>query len=276
MHHKSAFSLVELSIVLVILGLLVGGVLSGRSLIRAAELRGVMTEFQQWQTAINSFKAKYNALPGDMRNATQFWGQADSGTGGQCSAPATAIGTGKQTCNGNGDGEVTFGWMNSYEGMRFWQHLANAGLIEGIYAGIIGLADCPTGRNECQVAGVNVPASKTGGAWGFCSLNYNMGWQWDWGFGPHISIGRSYNSLCLGGEKNGNYNGGEPDGSFLTPEEAWSIDQKFDDGKAGVGMIRATRRGGCTDATSASGWQDAGYKLTDKAIKCALLFPYAF
>ena len=50
-----AFSLVELSIVLVILGLLTGGILAGQNLIRAAELRSVITEFKTYQTAVMTF-----------------------------------------------------------------------------------------------------------------------------------------------------------------------------------------------------------------------------
>lgn len=63
------FSLVELSIVLVILGLLTGGILAGQSLIRAAELRSVTTEYGRWVTAMHSFRDKYMAIPGDMRDA---------------------------------------------------------------------------------------------------------------------------------------------------------------------------------------------------------------
>ena len=72
---RAAFSLVELSIVLVILGLLTGGILTGQNLIRAAELRSVVTEFQTYQTAVMTFRDKYFALPGDMTNATDFWGE---------------------------------------------------------------------------------------------------------------------------------------------------------------------------------------------------------
>ena len=71
---RSAFSLVELSIVLVILGLLTGGILSGQSLIRAAELRSVTTEYSRYTAATYSFRDKYFALPGDMSNAESFWG----------------------------------------------------------------------------------------------------------------------------------------------------------------------------------------------------------
>ncbi len=55
----NAFSLVELSIVLVILGLLVGGVLSGQSLIRAAELRSITEDYARYVTATHTFKDKY-------------------------------------------------------------------------------------------------------------------------------------------------------------------------------------------------------------------------
>ena len=102
---RQAFSLVELSIVLVILGLLTGGILTGQNLIRAAELRSVTTQFQAFHTASMTFRDKYFAMPGDMRNATDFWGSAGgSGTiGDGCEA---AAGSGTQTCNGDNDGMI--------------------------------------------------------------------------------------------------------------------------------------------------------------------------
>jgi prepilin-type N-terminal cleavage/methylation domain-containing protein len=66
---QTAFSLVELSIVLVILGLLVGGVLSGQALIRASEMRSITAQANQYRAAIYSFRDKYFAIPGDMANA---------------------------------------------------------------------------------------------------------------------------------------------------------------------------------------------------------------
>ena len=94
--YNKGFTLVELSIVLVILGLLVGGVLSGQSLIRAAELRSITAQQQRFVTSINAFRDKYFALPGDMTNAQSFWGVANA-TPSTCYSTA---GTGTQTCNG--------------------------------------------------------------------------------------------------------------------------------------------------------------------------------
>lgn len=150
---RTGFSLVELSIVLVILGLLTGGILAGQNLIRAAELRSVVTEFQSYQTAVRTFQGKYFSLPGDMPNATDFWGAPGNNT---ANCPATA-GTGSQTCNGDGDGVVDINNVaNQYdEPLLFWQHLANSGLIEGSYTGIAGGAG--TGHT---IPGVNGPRSK--------------------------------------------------------------------------------------------------------------------
>ena len=127
--NTRGFSLVELSIVLVILGLLTGGILAGQNMIRAAELRSVITEFQTYQTSQRTFQGKYLALPGDMTNATDFWGSAGGAgfIGDGCEA---ASGTGTQTCNGNGNGAINTPASASEYGERFtyWQHLANAGL----------------------------------------------------------------------------------------------------------------------------------------------------
>ena len=73
---KSGFTLLELSIVLIGIGLLVGGVLVGRDLIDAARQRGVLKEFESYQLAIQTYKLKYNCYAGDCNNATQFGAKA--------------------------------------------------------------------------------------------------------------------------------------------------------------------------------------------------------
>ena len=60
------FTLVELSIVLVIIGLIVGGVLVGQDLIAAARIRSQLSQIDKYNIAVNTFRLKYNVLPGDM------------------------------------------------------------------------------------------------------------------------------------------------------------------------------------------------------------------
>src|SRR5476649_2583779 len=77
-NHKlkshSGFTLVELSIVLVIIGLLIGGILVAQSMIGTSRIVAVAAQIQQFDAGVESFKAKYNALPGD---AQQFGGNGD-------------------------------------------------------------------------------------------------------------------------------------------------------------------------------------------------------
>ena len=250
---KHGFSLVELSIVLVILGLLTGGILTGQTLIRAAELRAVTTEFQRYQSAVNTFRDKYFALPGDMRNATDFW---EVFSNGGC---PTGSGVGTETCNGNGNGiiEQPGGANQAGEMFTFWQQLANAGLIEGQYTGITGSG------GAAHATADNVPQSKmTSGAW--FSYNWNNTFS---GISSAFDGTYTENSLQFGGFSAS----GSPATSILRPEEAWNIDTKMDDGKPAYGMMRERFWDDCTTAIASSNL-DADYLLTETAAVCTPFF----
>ena len=63
MQTRTGFTLVELSIVLVIIGLIIGGVLVGRTLIEAASVRAQIAQIEQFKTAVNTFRTRFNAIP---------------------------------------------------------------------------------------------------------------------------------------------------------------------------------------------------------------------
>ena len=76
--NQQGFTLVEMSIVLVIIGLIVGGVLVGQDLVKGAQIRATVAQLQQYDAAINTFRGKYDQFPGDMSAGknTAFFGAA--------------------------------------------------------------------------------------------------------------------------------------------------------------------------------------------------------
>ncbi len=227
--HKG-FTLVELSIVLVILGLLVGGVLAGQALIRISELRAISSEYEKYRTSIGAFKVKYMAIPGDMPNAVQFWGAATGstadGTDASCMAYTTA--TSPNTCNGDGDNLVAEDSGTTHELLRAWQHLSNAGMVEGSYTGV------PSGGG--QEIGVNVPTSKLSGS----------GWMIQ-GLGNY-----SGNAIFFAAKYGNVLNVGPLTGGSVTGQEAFMIDQKMDDGKPNTGRMLAYKHAVAPECVAAS------------------------
>ncbi|MAR56625.1 MAG: hypothetical protein CMM93_05525 [Rickettsiales bacterium] len=218
---RSGFSLVELSIVLVILGLLVGGILTGQALMRAAEIRKIATSSERINSGAHAFRDKYLGLPGDLKNATQFWG-AIHGTQSTCIA--TASPDNKATCNGDGDGYVNKSMAYSdtgYERYHYWLHLANAGLIEGSYTGLTAT----TGAFG-PATGVNQPETGvSNSSWYAASVNVDARNNAH----PNYFARQYAYAMQLGLSANGQ--------KILLPEEAWNIDSKLDDGSPVTGRV---------------------------------------
>lgn len=254
------FSLVELSIVLVILGLLTGGILAGQSLIRAAELRSVTLEFNKYLAATHAFNDKYFALPGDMNNATRIWSRQVNAA--HCVTNSSAAVTTPGTCDGNGDGVIANAAAASESGEihQYWRQLAHAGLIEGSYTGIAG-----TGSAAHCIIGVGCAAGKI----------LNSGW----GISNDDCLGNTERyAICMGNyfSYGGQHATGSPIMPILRPEEAWNIDTKMDDGKPAQGRVIARYWNNlcavADDGSSAANDLNASYKLSDKTLQCALNF----
>jgi len=131
MKRQTGFTLIEISIVLVIIGLLLGGVLKGQELIENAKIKRMNNDFSGIASATYSYLDRYNAIPGDDKNANARWGVG----------------------NGDGKGSLSGNWDSTTAGDEtaiFWVHLRKSNLITGgddtalpvhAFGGKIGVAD---------------------------------------------------------------------------------------------------------------------------------------
>ena len=193
--YKRAFTLPELAIVLIILGLLVASITVGQDLIKAAQIRAVITQITSFDTSSNTFNLKYDCLPGDC-------------------AKASRRGLGANDGNGNGIYEDSDYQTDSlpnredFELVFFWQHLYLAGFTTGAYDG-----DAAVG-----VVGETFPKLKSGGGLGIYGLE-----------------GTNYYHLCLDNSDN---QVAKFSNCFI-PEDAFSLDNKLDDGFPLRGLVVA-------------------------------------
>ena len=112
MRKTKGFTLVEIAIVLVIIGLLLGGILKGQEMITQAKIKNVVADMSGVTAAMYGYQDRYKALPGDDRGATR-WGLTPSAT--------TA-----------GNGIIEGKWTEAgKESLDFWDHLRRAGFIAG-------------------------------------------------------------------------------------------------------------------------------------------------
>lgn len=156
--HQSGFTLIEIAIVLVIIGLILGGVLKGQELITSAKIRNVANDFNGISAAYYSYQDRYRAMPGDDPNAAGRWTTSKNGDG-------------NATIAGKFDNAVTGDPTSAQESNLLWQHLRLAGLVAGpttgagsgnqpqnAVGGITGVQSGPAlGLNGLVICTTNLP-----------------------------------------------------------------------------------------------------------------------
>lgn len=202
---KEGFTLIELSIVLVIIGLIVGGVLVGQDMIHAAEIRATVGQVEKYNSAANTFRTKYNGLPGDLTNPANYGMAAVLGT----NAGNALI----ESCTAN-DG-LHFGCEND----AFWQHLTTANLIDQSFSNSDALLTS-YGIAVASFAGYT-PTAKIGrGAQFFIGVNGSVN-EW----------------RIVGLSSSANGTGVVTSSNALSPLDAFNIDTKLDDGSPTTGIV---------------------------------------
>ena len=199
--NNKGFTLVELSIVLIIIGLLIAGVTSGKKLIQQAKISKVINEFSMYNLAVKTFETTYDALPGDFSKAADFWGSSGCGTG----------------CSGDGDGLISLTGGTSREAYTSTYHLMKAEMISA------NLTFQTTGT---MTPGSTIPASSWGGGSGYSI------WGWS------ISVtGASVNvaaAVAMGAAISNGWNYFR----VISPFNTYAIDNKMDDGMPNTGILR--------------------------------------
>jgi len=226
MQKRHGFTLVELSIVLVIVGLIAGGVLVGRDLIKAAEIRGTISQLESYNTATMIFKDKYKNLPGDITSAQAS--QYNFAPTSRTDYVAAPLAVPNPIIHGDGLIESctvtnTMWWSYlAYEVAVFWRDLYSAGLISERFT-----LGADTMFQPTAILGDYVPRAK---------ISKDAYW---------ILFGVDQGNYFLLASLHILYNGGSLyTNPALSVSDAYAIDAKLDDGEAITGKVRASLQSG--------------------------------
>lgn len=246
---KHGFTLIELSIVLVIIGLIIGGVLVGQELIRAAGIRSTIAQKDKFESGVQAFRLKYGYVPGDM-------------------PPSAATQFGLFTFTGVNAGVAGFGDGGGYinddcvkEALVFWRQLGEANLVEGQY-GINGNSaiDSTTGLVTATVTDLaqSIPPAKIGTGNFWCIKSGAIGTL---GLKNYFNI-KGFTSLITTGlywARTHNIN----------PADAYNLDSKTDDGLPSAGRVQAdgTSEVGAIPCVTSSAYTISGSSGTTPACK---------
>lgn len=250
--HQRGFTLIEMSIVLVIIGLIIGGILKGQELIESSRQKNVISQVDRLKASTTSFVDRFRSLPGDfnrieiMPNSGLLARGDDNGVVGDVNTTTTELAAGAIDASG--------------EHVGYFNQLIAAGLASGgSLAGTTAAPQCFSGL--CNTASP-LPSS----AFPQSGLTIHYGTH-DGGGSTVIQPKRAHWLMLSRFKANAAAaSGGTTDG-VVSPERAFQIDYKYDDGVSGGGNIRTL-----TGLVPNCGQAGTDYVATDSTVGCVLFF----
>lgn len=234
----------ELAIVMIIIGLLIGGILKGQELIANAQITNAVTQIKGMDGAVATFRETYNAFPGDMTSATTRIAGCDTDT--TCEDAVAANG------GGNGRIDVQVGdslATGTNEGFLFFNQMRVADLITGM-----------TGTDDLNFGG-GLPSASIGG--GFTIGHTSAGTA----VTLPQSLARAGHYLALVGSAEGL---ADTEG-VLSASQAARIDRKLDNGAPNSGSVVGVNAGSGDDDCAVSTDVDSDYNEAQVQPLCNLL-----
>lgn len=219
---EQGFTLVELAIVMVIIGLLIGGILKGQELIANAKISSTVGQLKGLDAAFNTFQDKYSAVPGDMTNPAQRLPDC-------AAAPCSQAGNGNSRIDGTA---ITAAPTANSENATSFIHLSAADLVSGIdYTG------------NTIAFGQVLPSVRAGGGLWVAYANAAVA-------NTGVNVGRHYAVL------NGTVGAPAAGTGALSPTTAAQIDRKLDDGRSDTGSFSGVGTG-CVSTATAGQYDEA-------------------
>ena len=165
MKRNQGFTLVEIAIVLVIIGLLLGGILKGQEMITQAKIKNVISDFSGISAAYHGYVDRYKRIPGDDPCA----GTTNSAISASTCGTTTGRWTGASHGDGNGvvAGKYNLTGTSTAESRQWWDHLRRAGFVSGVgdnqpFNALSGMIGVETGDGAATPAAALKDASGNG------------------------------------------------------------------------------------------------------------------
>lgn len=246
---EKGFTLVELAVVMIIIGLLIGGVLKGQELIKSAKVTSTISQVKGIDAATSTFQDIYAALPGDLRGADT---RLPGCTTNVCGATnAVDLGNGRVSASGT---NAPFVSTDNSEARAFFAQLASADLLSGVSPSDVAIADDAFSQNYPQapvgggwyastvIAEADLPGDLDGNVTDFRSGLYIMHQQL-----PNDVATQASNALTM-----------------------QRIDRKIDDGNPLSGSVYGAEQtqGDCLSVDASAGTTDNAYDTASSGLAC--------